>query len=49
MLLQLENLENNKCRNNITKAGVLVWGKKATVKVEVPLIGFFPHLKAVFP
>lgn len=40
-LLKLENLENSKCRSNITEAGVLVWGKKALAKVEVPLITFF--------
>lgn len=39
--ITLLKLENSKCRSNITEAGVLVWGKKALAKVEVPLITFF--------
>lgn len=46
-IVEAKNLENNICRNNITKAGVLVWDSKAAVRVEVLLITFFfPHLRS---
>lgn len=46
--LDLLKLENKNHRNNIRKAGVLVWGKKDLMKVKKLLITFFHTEKVSF-